>query len=111
MYSVLVLEAWFEDNEIVASPYKLVDDLLTLLILRLKVEVAIEDILKVCHIKIPINSNVLAVICFLLALLYIGGDPVKIYFDIINFDIFNSIVAAMIIKLFIILPFIDSKVL
>jgi hypothetical protein len=82
-----------------------------LLIFCLKVEIIIEDILEVCHIKIPINDNILAVIYFLFTLLYIGGGPVKIYFNIINFGIFNSIVAAVIIKSIIILSFIDPKML
>jgi hypothetical protein len=81
-----------------------------LLIFRLKIEIIIEDILEICHIKILINDNVLTMIYFLFTFLYIGGDPVKIYFDIINFDILNNIVAAVIIKLIIILPFINSKV-
>jgi hypothetical protein len=81
-----------------------------LLIFRLKIEIIIEDILEVCHIKIPINNNVLAVIYFLFTFLHIGGNPVKIYFNIINFDILNNIVAAVIIKLIIILPFIDPKI-
>jgi hypothetical protein len=84
---------------------------ISLLIFYLKIEIAIEDILEVYHIKIPVNNNVLAVIYFFLTLLYIGGDPVKIYFSIINFGILNNIVAAVIIKLIIILPFINSKVL
>jgi hypothetical protein len=84
---------------------------ISLLIFRLKIEIAIENILKIYYIKIPINDNVLAMICFLFTFLYIGGGPVKIYFNIINFDIFISIVAAVVIKLIIILPSIDSKVL
>jgi hypothetical protein len=80
------------------------------LIFRLKIEIIIEDILKICYIKIPVNGNVLAMIYFFFTFLYIGGDPVKIYFGIINFSIFSSIVAAVIIKLIIILPFIDPKI-
>jgi hypothetical protein len=84
---------------------------ISLLIFRLKIEIVIEDILKIYHIKIPINNNILTIIYFLPTLLYIGGDPVKIYFNIINFDILNSIVAAVIIKSIIILPSINPKIL
>jgi hypothetical protein len=80
-----------------------------LLIFRLEIEVAIENILEIYHIEIPINNNVLAVIYLFFIFLYIG-NPVKIYFDIINFGVFSNIVAAIIIKLIIILPFIDSKI-
>jgi hypothetical protein len=76
----------------------------------LKVEIVIEDILENYHIEIPINSNVLPVIYFLFTFLYIGGDPVKIYFNIINFGVLNSIIATVIIKLIIILSFINSKI-
>jgi hypothetical protein len=82
-----------------------------LLIFRLEIEVAVENILEICYIEILINGNVLAVIYFLFILLYIGRGLVKIYFDIINFAVLNNIVAAIIIKLIIILPFIDSKIL
>jgi hypothetical protein len=82
-----------------------------LLIFRLKNEIVIEDILKIYHIKIPINNNVLTVIYFFLTFLYIGWNPVKIYFNIINFSIFSNIIAAVIIKLIIILSSIDSKML
>jgi hypothetical protein len=82
-----------------------------LVIFRLEIEIVVEDILKIYYIEIPINNNILAVIYLFLAFSYIGRDPVKIYFGIINFDIFSSIVAAMIIKSVIILPFIDSKIL
>jgi hypothetical protein len=81
-----------------------------LLIFRLKVEIVIEDILEIYHIKIPINNNVLTIIYFLLTFLHISGNPVKIYFSVINFSVFNNIVAAVIIKLIIILPFIDPKI-
>jgi hypothetical protein len=81
-----------------------------LLIFCLKIEIIVEDILKICYIKILINGNILAIIYFFLTFLYIGGDSVKIYFNIINFNILNSIVAAVIIKSIIILPFIDSKI-
>jgi hypothetical protein len=77
---------------------------------RLEIEVIVEDILKIYYLKISINNNVLAVIIFFFAFLYIGGDPVKIYFNIINFGVFSSIIAAVIIKLIIILPFIDPKI-
>jgi hypothetical protein len=50
------------------------------------------------------------VIYFLLTFLHIDGNPVKIHFDIIKFGVLNNIVAAVIIKLIIILPFINSKV-
>jgi hypothetical protein len=83
---------------------------ISLLVFRLKIEVAIEDILEICYIKISVNNNVLAIIYFFFIFLYIGGGSVKIYFDIINFDIFSNIVAAVIIKLIIILPFINPKV-
>jgi hypothetical protein len=83
---------------------------ISLLIFRLEIKITVENILKICYIKIPINNNVLAIIYFLFTLLYIDGDPVKIYFDIINFDILNNIVAAVIIKSIIILPFINSKI-
>jgi hypothetical protein len=81
-----------------------------LLIFRLKIEIIVENILKICYIKIPINNNVLAIIYIFFIFLYIGGGPVKIYFDIINFGVRSNIVAAVIIKLIIILPSIDSKV-
>jgi hypothetical protein len=81
-----------------------------LLIFRLKIKIAIEDILKICYIKVPINNNVLAVIYYFFTFLYIGGDLVKIYFNIINFDVLNNIIAAVIIKSIIILPFINPKI-
>jgi hypothetical protein len=84
---------------------------ISLLIFRLKIEIIIENILKVCHIKISVNSNILAIIYFFLAFLYIGGNPVKIYFGVINFGVLNNIVAAIIIKSIIILSFIDPKML
>jgi hypothetical protein len=101
--------------KIIGELYYVLTELLTrvrisLLIFYLKIEIAIEDILKVCYIKIPINGNVLTIIYFFFTFLYIGGDPVKIYFDIINFDILNNIIAAVIIKLIIILTFIDPKI-
>jgi hypothetical protein len=84
---------------------------ISLLIFRLKVKIAVENILEICYIKIPINNNILTIIYFFLTFLYIGGDPVKIYFDVINFGVLSNIVAAVIIKLIIILPFINSKML
>jgi hypothetical protein len=80
------------------------------LIFRLEVEIIIENILEIYYIKIPINGNILTVIYFFLTFLYIGGGPVKIYFNIINFGVLNSIISAMIIKSIVILPFIDSKI-
>jgi hypothetical protein len=82
-----------------------------LLVFRLEIEIVIEDILEICYIEILINNNVLAVIYFLFAFLHIGWSSVKIYFNIINFGVFNSIIAGVIIKSIIILPFINSKVL
>jgi hypothetical protein len=81
-----------------------------LLIFRLEIEVTVKNILEIYYIKIPINDNVLTVIYFFLIFLYIGGCPVKVYFNIINFSVLNNIVAAVIIKPIIILPFIDSKI-
>jgi hypothetical protein len=81
-----------------------------LLVFRLKIEIAIKDILEIYYIKILVNNNVLAIIYFFFTFLYIGGDPVKIYFNIINFNILNNIVAAVIIKLIIILSFINPKI-
>jgi hypothetical protein len=83
---------------------------ISLLVFRLEIEIVIENILKICYIKILINNNILTIIYFLLTFLYIGGDPVKIYFNIINFDVFNSIISAVIIKLIIILPSINPKI-
>jgi hypothetical protein len=81
-----------------------------LLVFRLEIEVAVENILEVYHIEISVNDNVLTVICFLFTFLYIGENPVKIYFGIINFGVLNNIVAAVIIKLIIILSSINSKI-
>jgi hypothetical protein len=81
------------------------------LVFRLKIEVAVEDILEIYYIEIPVNSNILAVIYFFLIFLYIGRDSVKIYFNIINIGVLSNIVAAVIIKLIIILPSINSKIL
>jgi hypothetical protein len=82
---------------------------ISLLVFHLKIEIVIENILEICYIKIPINDNVLAIIYFFLTFLYIGGNSVKIYFNIINFGVFNNIISAVIIKLIIILPSINSK--
>jgi hypothetical protein len=82
-----------------------------LLIFRLEIEIAVENILEIYYIKILINDNVLTVIYIFFAFLYIGGGPVKIYFGIINFGVLNNIISAVIIKSIIVLPFIDPKML
>jgi hypothetical protein len=82
----------------------------SLLVIYLEIKIIVENILKICYIKISINDNVLTIIYFFLTFLYIGGDPVKIYFDIINFSVLNNIISAMIIKLIIVLSFIDPKI-
>jgi hypothetical protein len=83
---------------------------ISLLVFHLKIEVVVEDILKICYIEVSVNDNVLAMIYLLFTFLYIGRGLVKMYFSIINFDVPNNIVAAMIIKSIIILPFINSKI-
>jgi hypothetical protein len=83
---------------------------ISLLIFRLKIEIAVENILEIYYIKISINDNILAIIYFFLIFLYIGGGPVKIYFNIINFGVLNNIISAMIIKSIIALPSINSKI-
>jgi hypothetical protein len=84
---------------------------ISLLIFRLEIEITIENILKIYYIKIPINDNILTVIyIYIFLFLYIGGSPVKIYFSIININVLNNIISAVIIKSIIVLPFINSKI-
>jgi hypothetical protein len=76
---------------------------ISLLIFDLKIEITIEDILKIRYIKFLIDDNILSVIYFLFTFLYINWNPVEVNFNKINFNFFRDIITAIIIKLIIIL--------
>jgi hypothetical protein len=82
-----------------------------LLIFDLKIEIAIKNILEVRHIKFPIDGNILSIIYFLLIFLHIPWNPVEINFNKINSGFLRDIITAIIIKLIIILPSVNSKIL
>jgi hypothetical protein len=84
---------------------------ISLLIFDLKIEIVIENILKIRHIKFPIDNYILSIIYFFLTFLYIGWNSVEINFNKINSNFFRDIVTAIIIKSIIILPFVDSEIL
>jgi hypothetical protein len=51
---------------------------ISLLIFHLKIEITIENILKIRYIKFPINDNILPIIYFFFIFLYIGRNFVEI---------------------------------
>jgi hypothetical protein len=81
-----------------------------LLIFGLKIEIAIEDILEIRHIKFSVDDNILPIIYFLFTFLYIGWNPGEVNFNKINSDFFRNVITAIIIKSIIILPFINSEI-
>jgi hypothetical protein len=81
-----------------------------LLIFDLKIEIIIEDILKIRHIKFLIDGNILPGVYFFLTFLYIDWNFVEINFSKINSDFLRDIVTAIIIKLIIILSFVNSEI-
>jgi hypothetical protein len=81
------------------------------LIFGLKIEIIIEDILKIRHIKFLIDDNILPIIYFLFTFLYIDWNSVEVNFNKINSDFFRDIVTAIIIKSIIILPSVNSEIL
>jgi hypothetical protein len=83
---------------------------ISLLIFDLKIEIAIENILEIRHIKFPVDNNILPIIYFFLTFLDIGRNPVEINFNKINSDFFRNIITAIIIKSIIILPSVNSKI-
>jgi hypothetical protein len=82
-----------------------------LLIFDLKIEIIIEDILEIRHIKFLIDDNILPIKLIFFTFLYIDWSPVEINFNKINFNSFRDIITTIIIKLIIILPFVDSEIL
>jgi hypothetical protein len=83
---------------------------ISLLIFGLKIEIIIENILKIRYIKFLIDNNILSIIYFFFTFLYIGWNPVEINFNKINSNSLRNIVTAIIIKLIIILPFVNSEI-
>jgi hypothetical protein len=83
---------------------------ISLLIFGLKIEIIIKNILKIRYIKFPIDGNILLIIYFLFTFLYIGRKPVKINFNKINSNSFRDIFTGIIIKLIIILSFVNSEI-
>jgi hypothetical protein len=84
---------------------------ISLLIFDLKIEVIIEAILEIRHIKFLVDDNILSIIYFLFTFLYIGWNFVEINFNKINSDFFRNVITAIIIILIIILPSVDSEIL
>jgi hypothetical protein len=80
------------------------------LIFDLKIEIIIENILEIHHIKFLIDDNILSILCFLLTFSHVGWNPVEINFNKINSDFLRGVITAIIIKLIIILPFIVSEI-
>jgi hypothetical protein len=84
---------------------------ISLLIFDLKIKITIENILEIRYIKFLIDGNILPIIYFFLAFPYIGWNPVEINFNKINSDSLRNVVTAIIIKLVIILSFVDPEIL
>jgi hypothetical protein len=83
---------------------------ISLLIFDLKIEIIIKNILKIRHIKFLIDDNILSIIYFFLTFLYIDRNPVEINFNEINSGSLRNIITAIIIKLIIILPSVNSEI-
>jgi hypothetical protein len=81
-----------------------------LLIFGLKIEVAIENILKIRYIKFSIDGDILPIIYIFFIFLYIGWSFVEINYNKINSGFLHDVVTAMIIKLIIVLPSVDSEI-
>jgi hypothetical protein len=106
----------FQSIKIIDEFYYILIKLLTrfrifLLIFDLKIEIAIEDILKIRHIKFLIDGDILSIVYFFLTFLYIGRNPVEVNFNKINSDFFRDVITTIIIKLLIILSSVDSEML
>jgi hypothetical protein len=84
---------------------------ISLLIFGLKIEIVIENILKIRYIKFPIDDNILPIIYIFFTFSHIGWNPVEINFNKINSGSLRNIITAIIIKSIIILPFINSEIL
>jgi hypothetical protein len=82
-----------------------------LLIFDLKIKIVIEDILEIRYIKFPIDGNIFPIIYFFFKFLYIDWSPVEINFNKINSNFFYNVITAIIIKLIIILSFINSEIM
>jgi hypothetical protein len=80
-----------------------------LLIFDLKIESVIKNILKFRYIKFLIDGDILSKVYIFFTFLYVGWNPVEINYKI-NSDFLRNIITAIIIKLVIILPFVDSEV-
>jgi hypothetical protein len=76
----------------------------------LKIEIIIENILKIRHEKFLVDGNILPIIYIFFAFPHIGWNPVEINFNKINSDFFRDIIMVIIIKSIIILSFIDSEI-
>jgi hypothetical protein len=80
------------------------------LIFDLKIEITIENILKIRYIKFSVDDNILPIIYIFFAFLYIGRNSVEVNFNKINSGFFRNIITTIIIKLIIILSFVNSEI-